>query len=124
MYALYVCLICMPYMYALHVRLRTLGIREDSDGVCALYACLIWLPYVYALCVYLMCMPYVYVLGVLVCLICMPYMVALHVCLICMPYMYASQDHLFEKAGFPALGRDTAVSPVQWQVFFSKTEKK
>ena len=112
----------MPYVYALCV-------------------CLMCMPYVYALCVCLICMPYMYALYVCltrtsedaghprrqrrgVRLICMPYMVALHVCLICMPYMYASQDHLFEKAGFPALGRDTAVSPVQWQVFFSKTEKK
>ena len=40
MYSLYVCLMCMPYMYALHV-------MHDHPGAVlrcmyALYACLIW----------------------------------------------------------------------------------
>ena len=87
MYALYVCLICMPSMCALYT-----DVLWD-----ALYDCLI-------------CMPYMYIgggeygrqearsaEGVLcafnVCLICMPDMYALYVCLICMPYMYALYVH-------------------------------
>ena len=58
--ALYVCLICMPYVYALYVRL-----------ICSL----ICMP----------CMPYMYVLYV--CLICMSYMHALYI--ICMSYRHA-----------------------------------
>ena len=57
MYALYVCLICMPYMYEV------------------LVVCLICMPYMYALHVRRICMPYMYALYV--CLICMPSMCVL-----------------------------------------------
>ena len=46
MYDLYVCLICMPYMYC-HDR------------------CSMYVPYMYALYVCLICMPYMYALYVL-----------------------------------------------------------
>ena len=46
-----VCLMCVPYVYAL-------------------YVCLMCMPYVHALCVCLMCMPYVYALCA--CFMCMP----------------------------------------------------
>jgi hypothetical protein len=74
MYALYVCLICVPYMYASHVWL-----------ICMPYICLTCMPYMYALHVCLTYVPYMYALYI--CLICMPYIYALYVCLICMPYI-------------------------------------
>ena len=66
---------CMPYMYALYVCL-----------LCMPYMCM---PYMYALYVCLLCMPYVCApyRALCVCLICVPYMYALYVCLLCMPYM-------------------------------------
>jgi len=80
MYALYVCLICMPYMYA----------------VAQVLLCLMCMPYMYAVAQVLLgfvlrgvckCMPYMYALYVcysaLFCAVC------INVCLICMPYMYA-----------------------------------
>ena len=93
MHVLCVCLMCMPYvyalcvylvcplvyvacvdtlMYALYVWPYMCGVRGVPPRLCrahcaARYVCLICMPYVYALCV---------------CLICMARM---HVCLICMP---------------------------------------
>ena len=86
MHALYVCLICMPYMYVFDAKL--IRPHRTSRTYPTRHACLITIcmPYMYALYVCLICMPYVYALYV--CLICMPYMHALYVCLICMPYMY------------------------------------
>jgi len=72
MYALYICLVCMPYLYAFLI--ESLLCVCLIPCTCALYVCLICMPYMYAL---------------YVCLICMPYMYALSVCLICMPYMHA-----------------------------------
>ena len=70
MYALYVCLIRMPYMYALKYAGYCTSSTAVQHAECA------------------MCMPSMY--AVYVCLICMPYMYALYVCLpICVSYMYA-----------------------------------
>ena len=60
-----VCLICMPYMYALYVCLIPLTCMPYAPYMYALYVCLIPLT----------CMPYA------------PYMYALYVCLIPLPYM-------------------------------------
>ena len=66
MYALYVCLICMPYTYK--KRVWHFGIRlYMSPYMHDVYVCLICMPYMYALCVCLLCMP-----------IRMPYMYALY----------------------------------------------
>ena len=97
--AVYVCLICIPYMCALYVRtgvsptdeageLRCFRSVEEWRGVLhgagfaytmlsdvepgALYVCLVCMPYMHAL---------------YACLICMLYMHALYACLICMPYI-------------------------------------
>ena len=52
MYALHVCLTCMPYVHAY-----------------VLYECLMCMPYMYALYVCLTCMPYMYALCACLCLI-------------------------------------------------------
>ena len=112
------CLICMPYMYALYMRVSfplflffpffcvldgPFGVRASllrSGGMrvpllTALYVCLICMlmcmPYMYALyvCMSHVCAACISIVCFCVCLICMPYMYALYVCLICMPYMYA-----------------------------------
>ena len=57
-HALYVCLICMPYMYALHVRL-----------VCVRVCVLICMPYMYALYVRLVCVRVCYLAYVLICVL-------------------------------------------------------
>ena len=58
MYALSVCLIRMPYVYALHTcSIVSTEKEEVLPYMYALYVCLMCMPYVYALCVCLMCMP-------------------------------------------------------------------
>ena len=49
-YALYVCLICMPSMYAL--RVCPISCPMCMPYMCALYVCLICMPSMYALYVY------------------------------------------------------------------------
>ena len=71
MHALYVCLICTPYMYDMR-RLYDVGlVFLFASYMHALYVCLIYV---------LTYMPYM----------CMPYMYALYVCLLCMLYTYVS----------------------------------
>ena len=65
-YALYVCLICMPYMYASYVCMpyiyRTQCGNASADKRPGQHCvCLTSMPYMYALYVCLICMPHMYV---------------------------------------------------------------
>jgi hypothetical protein len=73
-YALYVCLICMPYMYALYV--------WCMSYLYALYVCCV--SYLYAL--YVCCVSFLYVLYV--CCMYVYLYTCTVLCLVCMPYMY------------------------------------
>jgi len=116
-----VCLMCMPYMYALCVCLisgvgtlkaeKTDIFIEKSDGcmpyMYALHVCHMCMPYMYALCVCLLCMPYVYVISVCDIFIeksdgCIPYMYALCVCLMCMPYIRCWHSRLRILSSLPS----------------------
>ena len=87
LYALHVCLICMPHVHALPL------VRPPSRFcryMCALYVCLICMPDMNAsalVCPSSRFCGYIYALRV--CFMRMPYVYALCVCLICMPYAYA-----------------------------------
>jgi hypothetical protein len=87
--ALYVCLICMPYMYALYVCLVDYVplLKANALYVCLICKCLICRPYMYAALstgfVCLLCL----ICACLICLICECLICA---CLICRPYMYAA----------------------------------
>ena len=102
--ALYVCLICMPYMYALYVcQVDYLPLLKAN----ALYVCLICRPYMYAalstgsicliclicacliclICECLICACLICECLICECLICACLICA---CLICRPYMYAA----------------------------------
>ena len=103
--ALYVCLVCLPYMSVLHVCLTCLSY------ISALYVCRKCLPYESALYVCLTFLPYMSALHV--CLTCLPDMSALYVGLICLPYMSALYVCLGvcspRKSGYiQARGGDTA----------------
>ena len=94
MYALYVCLICMPYMYILYVCLMCMRMSY----MYALYVCLTCMPYMSALhhpraqgdgemlCPHLLH-------TALVLLVHCVLLSKLYVCITCMPYMYASYVH-------------------------------
>ena len=62
-YALHVCLTCMPYMYALHVCLTCMpymyALRPSSSSMCSAGRFSMCMPYVYALYVCLTCVPYI-----------------------------------------------------------------
>jgi len=94
MYALYVCRICMPYTYTVYVCLMRMPYTH------ALYVCRICMPYSYAVYACLIRMPY---LSLCVCFIRMPYTYAVYVCLIRMPYMYCRIPGI--RAGQGAYGR-------------------
>ena len=90
-HALYVFLICTPYMYALYVCMHAFHVCV----ICmyALYVCFVCMHALNECLICMACMRWVLMASLAcvldVCLVCMLCMYALYVCLICMLYMYA-----------------------------------
>ena len=104
--SVYVCCICiisMPYMYALYVSVS--------------FMCMLYMHYTFAFYVCLICMPYMYALYV--CLICMPYMYAFYVCLICICLLHACRICIESEAWVLHAHIPIVCSVSAWNILFT-----